>query len=129
VAYQDIYNRTSNDYTKAAIDLRMGQIYTELGQVEEAQSAYLDAVTNYPLSYDSYSALVALVEAGVEVDEFQRGLVDYYAGEYGVALSPSTACSRAGRPGSPCHACLLETARGHADRRGLTRSFNPTGLG
>jgi peptidoglycan lytic transglycosylase len=87
VAYQDIYNRTSNDYTKASLDLRMGQIYTELGQLEDAQATYLDAVMNYPLSYDSYSALVALVDAGVEVDEFQRGLVDYYAGEYGVALA------------------------------------------
>ena len=87
VAYQDIYQRTSNDYTRAALDLRIGQIYTGLGQLEQAQAAYLDAVVNFPLSYDAYSALVALVEAGVEVDEFQRGLVDYYAGEYGVALA------------------------------------------
>jgi soluble lytic murein transglycosylase len=87
VAYQDIYNRSSNDYTKAALDLRMGQIYTELGQIDEAQAAYLDAVMNFPLSYDAYSALLALVEAGVPVDELQRGLVDYHAGQYGVALA------------------------------------------
>ena len=42
---------------------------------------------NYPRSYDSYLALVDLVEAGVPVDEQQRGLVDYYAGQYAVAIA------------------------------------------
>ena len=32
-------------------------------------------------------ALLALVEANVPVNELNRGLVDYYAGQYGVALS------------------------------------------
>jgi soluble lytic murein transglycosylase len=87
IGYQDIYNRTANDYLKAQMDLWMGQAYTELGQTEEANRAYLDAVDNYPLSGDSYTALVALVDNGVPVNEFNRGLVDYYAGQYGVALA------------------------------------------
>jgi soluble lytic murein transglycosylase len=85
--YDDLYNRTQNDYTRALIDLRKGQAYTTLGQTDQAKNAYLDAVTNFPTSYDSYSALVALVEAGVAVDELQRGIVDYYAGQYGPALT------------------------------------------
>jgi soluble lytic murein transglycosylase len=87
IGYQDIYDRTSNDYIKAQMDLWMGQAYAQLGQMEEANRAYLDAVDNYPLSGDSYTALVTLVDNGVPVNEFNRGLVDYYAGQYGVALA------------------------------------------
>jgi peptidoglycan lytic transglycosylase len=85
--YDDLYNRTQSDYTRALIDLRKGQAYTALGQTDQAKNAYLDAVTNFPTSYDTYSALVALVEAGVEVDELQRGIIDYYADQYGPALT------------------------------------------
>lgn len=87
VAYQDIYSRTTDDYVKARMDLWIGGLHASLGDEEAAQAAYLDAVQNYPRSYDSYLALLALVEAGVPVDEFQRGLVDYYAGQYAVAVA------------------------------------------
>ena len=87
VGYQDIYTRTSNDYTRAQMDLFIGQVYTLLGQNNLAYAAYLDAVINYPQAYDSYSALVSLVEAGIPVGELTRGLVDYNAGQYGVALA------------------------------------------
>jgi soluble lytic murein transglycosylase len=83
--YDDLYQRSSDDFTKALIDLRKGQIYTDLGQMDQAYAAYQDAVNNYPTSYDSYSCLLALVDAGVPVDELNRGLVDYFAGQYGVA--------------------------------------------
>lgn len=85
--YEDVYARTDDDHTKALIDLRKGQIYTNLGQMSEAYAAYQDAVENYPTSYDSYSALLALVDAGESVGELNRGLVDYYAGKYGPALA------------------------------------------
>lgn len=85
--YQDIYNRAASDYTKAQLDLYIGQAYTGLGQMENAYAAYLDAVNNYPTSYDSYSALLTLVEHEQPVDELNRGIVDYYAGQYGVALA------------------------------------------
>jgi soluble lytic murein transglycosylase len=87
VLYDQIYNQTQNEYTRALIDLRKGQILIEQGRIEEANSAFMDAVTNYPQAYESYSALVALLDQGVQVDDLTRGIVDYYAGEYGVALS------------------------------------------
>jgi soluble lytic murein transglycosylase len=87
VAYQDIYSRASNDFTKAQLDWWLGQAYTELGDLDQAYAAYQDAVANYPLSNDSYLALVELVDAGVPVSELDRGLVDYFAGEYGVAIA------------------------------------------
>jgi soluble lytic murein transglycosylase len=46
----------------------------------------LEAVDRYPKVWYAYQALVELVDAGVEVDEYQRGLVDYYAGAYWPAI-------------------------------------------
>jgi len=77
--YQEVYNRTANDYLKADMDLSMGRAYLALGDSEQAYTQFEDAVFNYPLSYSSYAALVELVDAGISVDELQRGLVDYYA--------------------------------------------------
>ena len=85
--YDDLYQTTSDENTRALIDLRKGEIFTNQGLIEEAQAAYMDAVQNYPTSPNTYSALVALVEAGVEVNELQRGIIDYFAGQYGVALA------------------------------------------
>jgi soluble lytic murein transglycosylase len=85
--YDDQYNLTTHENTRALIDLRKGQIYTELGQNDQAIAAYQDAVAKFPTAPDTYFALVALVEAGVTVDELQRGIIDYFAGQYGVALS------------------------------------------
>lgn len=87
VIYDDIFTRTSSDDTKAQVDYERGQIYSTLGQAEQATAAYVDAVFNYPHAYYSYLALVELVDAGYQVSDLQRGLVDYYAGQYGVALA------------------------------------------
>lgn len=57
------------------------------GETEAAYERYLEAVNRYPEAYDSYLSLVELVNAGVPVDEFQRGLVDYYAGVYEPAIT------------------------------------------
>ncbi len=87
VAYSDIYTRTTSDYTRASMDYMMGISYTALGQMDQAYAAYLDAVNNYPLSYDSYLGLIELVDAGYPVGEFERGIVDYFAGQYNLAIA------------------------------------------
>ena len=84
--YDSITKASSNDYIKAQVDLLTGRLYLSLGQADLAYQRFLDAVNNYPLSYDSYSALVTLVNANVPVDDFNRGLTDYFAGQYGYAL-------------------------------------------
>jgi soluble lytic murein transglycosylase len=85
--YADLAERSGNDFTKATLDVLSGQAYFALGENELGFAAYLHAVENYPLSYDSYLALVAIVDAGIPVSELDRGLVDYYAGQYGVAIA------------------------------------------
>jgi soluble lytic murein transglycosylase len=79
LTYQTVYNTTTNDYLKADMDLKMGRAYVTLGNSAQAYELYQDAVSNFPLAYSSYAALVDLVTAEVPVDEFQRGLVDYSA--------------------------------------------------
>jgi soluble lytic murein transglycosylase len=83
--YDSIFAASSNDYVKAQMDLLSGRIYLSLGQTDQAYQRFLHAVNNYPLSLDSYNALVALVNAGIPVDDMNRGLVDYFAGQYGYA--------------------------------------------
>ena len=85
--YSEIYDRTISDYTKARMDYLRGQAYTALGQIDQAHALYLHAVENYHRSDYSYLGLVALVQAGVQVNELDRGMVDYFAEQYGVALA------------------------------------------
>ncbi|MEA1977710.1 MAG: tetratricopeptide repeat protein [Chloroflexota bacterium] len=85
--YESIYARTENEYTRALINLLTGQAYLTLGEAEQAYQRFLDSVENFPRAYDSYSGLVTLVNNGVPVNELDRGLVDYYAGQYSVAIA------------------------------------------
>lgn len=84
--YDQIFNSTTNDYLRAQMDYLAGNTHLRLGQVEEARARYLHTVENYPLSYYSYLALVELVDANVTVSDLDRGIVDYFAGQYDIAL-------------------------------------------
>jgi soluble lytic murein transglycosylase len=86
VVYEDIFTRTTSEDIKAQVDYARGQMFTTLGQAGKATTAYVDAVFNDPHAYYAYLALVELVNSGYPVSELQRGLVDYNAGQYGVAL-------------------------------------------
>lgn len=86
-AYDQIFATSTDDYVRAQMDYLAGNAHKELGQTDEAHTRYLHAVENYPLSYFSYLALVELVDANVPVDELDRGLVDYFAAQYDVALA------------------------------------------
>ncbi|MFZ5878691.1 MAG: tetratricopeptide repeat protein [Chloroflexota bacterium] len=84
--YDGIAARTSNDYLRAQAAYHAAQAYQALGQAENAQARFRLAVENYPLAYHSYLSLVELLNAGAEVSDLDRGLVDYFAGQYDVAL-------------------------------------------
>lgn len=84
--YLDTYNNTQSAYINAKINLLLGQLYQQLGQNESAYERYQYNVTYWPYYYDTYTSLVILVQAEQTVDEYQRGLTDYYAGLYGVAV-------------------------------------------
>ncbi|MBI5943009.1 MAG: tetratricopeptide repeat protein [Chloroflexi bacterium] len=84
--YDGIAARAPNDYVKAQAAYESGLAYQALGQNDEALGKFRQSVENYPLSNYAYLSLVALLDAGAEVDDFNRGLVDYYYGQYDVAI-------------------------------------------
>ena len=86
IIYNDVYAQTGNDYTKARADYLLGKAYMELDQNDQAEAAFRDAVLKYPLSYDSYLALVEMVNNDFPVNDLDRGLVDYYARQYSYAV-------------------------------------------
>jgi soluble lytic murein transglycosylase len=86
-AYDQIFASSTNDYIRAQMDYFAGNAHLALGQTNEAYARYSHSVENYPLSYYSYLALIELVDANIPVDELDRGLVDYFAAQYDVALA------------------------------------------
>ncbi|OJX46174.1 MAG: hypothetical protein BGO78_04650 [Chloroflexi bacterium 44-23] len=84
--FMEVHDTSSNDYTRAQMNFLAGQSYLMLGLPEQAYARFQESVENYPKSYDTYSGLVTLVNEGIKVDEFYRGLVDYYAQKYGLAI-------------------------------------------
>jgi soluble lytic murein transglycosylase len=66
---------------RAKIEYLAGQALTAAGQTEAAYARYRRAVERYPEAEHAYLSLVELVDAGIAVDELQRGMVDYYAGD------------------------------------------------
>jgi soluble lytic murein transglycosylase len=87
ILYDEIEAATNNDYVKAQVYLLAGQAYMRMGDSAAAYEKWQFTVNNYPLAFDSYSALVGLVNAGVPVNEYNRGLINYFVGQYPLALA------------------------------------------
>ncbi|MCL4562868.1 MAG: tetratricopeptide repeat protein [Chloroflexi bacterium] len=85
--YDSIYTSADSDYTKADVDFLCGQAYLALGDPTSAKDRFIDAVVNFPRSSSSYAALVTLVNNGMAVSDYYRGVVDYFAGQYNAALA------------------------------------------
>ena len=82
----EVYQLTTDPSSKATANLIAGLALESLGEEQAAHARYLDSVDKFPEAYDSYTGLIRLVEAGVPVDEFQRGYVDFNAGAYTPAI-------------------------------------------
>ena len=75
----------SSDYIKAQANFLVGQIYLRLNLPEQAYARFQDSVVRFPVYFDTYMGLVTLVEDGQPVSDLLRGIVDYYAEQYGLA--------------------------------------------
>ncbi len=84
--YLDAYTSSEDDYLNAEINLLLSQLYFKIDQSEKAYERLQENVNLYPYAYDSYSGLITLVEDGQVVDEYKRGLTNYYVGNYGLAI-------------------------------------------
>lgn len=85
-----IRESSNNDYVKAEANYLAGLSYLALGIPDQAYARFQDSVLNFPRSYYAYSGLVELVNAGIPVDDLDRGLVDYFAGQYALAVDAFT---------------------------------------
>ena len=84
--YDAILEVAQIGYYRAKVEYLAGMAYLNWDQTDQAHARFLEAVDNYPEAGYAYLSLVELVNAGVEVDDFQRGLVDYHNGAYQPAI-------------------------------------------
>lgn len=127
----DIYQNSTNDYARAQADWLLGQAYTALGVPEQAQARYLDSVINFPVSYDSYAGLVQLVNDGIKVSDLNRGIVDYYAGQYSLCVDALNRYIANGKPADAdpfyfrglCYRQTNQTADAVADFDEVIKSY------
>ncbi len=85
--YDAAYAIAGDARTKADLDLRAGEAYAAASQLSLAIARWDDAITKYPDQPGAYKSLVDLVNRSAAVDEYQRGLVDFYAGAYDAAIA------------------------------------------
>jgi soluble lytic murein transglycosylase len=107
---------------RARILYLAGQALAAAENPEAAHERYLQAVNRYPEAYDSYLALVELVNAEVPVDDYQRGLVDYHAEVYQPAVEAFTRYLQA-RPGARNGETLWYLARSLKANGNLTQAI------
>ncbi len=81
----DLYDLSTDDTQKARIDSLLADVYLKLDSPEQAYARYQDAVNNFPRTYDSYLALLTLLNSDQTVNEYQRGLINYYQGQYALS--------------------------------------------
>jgi len=84
--FDNVYDSIEDDYTRSTANLLAGNAYLSLGLDNEAYTHFFDSVIKYPKAYDSFTALTILLNNDKPVDDFLRGLVDYYAGSYDAAI-------------------------------------------
>ncbi|GAP05863.1 soluble lytic murein transglycosylase, partial [Anaerolinea thermolimosa] len=88
--YLDVYQTSSDDSARANANYLLGQLYLELGETEQAYARFTEAILRFPAASESYSGLVELVNAGIPVNDLDRGKVDYFAGQYGLGADALT---------------------------------------
>ena len=84
--YDAVVADTDQNWRKSQDTVKAGQLLYAAGRAEEAYPRFLEAVNNYPETAPAFDGLLVLVNDGIPVDDFQRGLTNYYAKNYDPAL-------------------------------------------
>ncbi len=78
-AYDEILAVAKNPDYRASIQLLAGYSYVAAGDIPRAVERWQAATTTAPASNAAYSALIELVNRGVDFDLYQRGYIDLKA--------------------------------------------------
>ena len=105
--YDAIHDIARTEATKGQMTYLAGQAELQAGNTAAAYERFQFAVNNYPRAAESYNALVALVDAGIPVDEYQRGVIDYYAAAYLPGVEALRRAIDAGAETTPADAHLF----------------------
>lgn len=84
--YQMILDKAQNPLYRATVEYYLGQTWFEAGETNAAYVQFERVFMNYPGSYEALSSLRALLDAEMDVDQYQRGLVNYNQGQYEIAI-------------------------------------------
>ncbi len=85
--YDLIAKSADSHLTLARMDILRGRMKLLLGETDAAYAYWQHAVDNYPETYDAYQSLIALIDAKQPVSELTRGIINYHAGQYQLALA------------------------------------------
>jgi soluble lytic murein transglycosylase len=75
--YRAILDASENAAYRATIEFALAQTLLEGGQTDAGYEQLSHVFMTYPQSYEALSALIALRDAGYELDPYQRGLVNF----------------------------------------------------
>ncbi len=81
----ELYDNSTDENIKAACDYYLGTVYETMGLPDQVIARYQDSVNNFPKSYYSYLCLLWLIDNNQTVSDYQRGLINYYKGQYALA--------------------------------------------
>jgi len=84
--YRTILEFAQNDPYRASIEFYIAQTYLDAGRNQEAYDQLQHVFMTYPTSFEALSGLRTLRDANIDVDQFQRGVVNYNQGQYDTAL-------------------------------------------
>jgi soluble lytic murein transglycosylase len=85
--YDLLRGQAANNSWAAEMQWLAGSAFDKAGDRAAARQRWQAAVDADPKSHYAYLAVVALLNANAPVDEYQRGVVDYYSGLYELAIA------------------------------------------
>ncbi|HEY85161.1 MAG TPA: tetratricopeptide repeat protein, partial [Chloroflexi bacterium] len=78
--YQDILGSAKIPAYRAKINRLIGEAYFQADDLDAAEAQWQQTLDQYPETFDAYLSLAQMVGAGMMVDDFQRGYIDYHGG-------------------------------------------------
>jgi len=84
--YNAILEVAQNDGYRASIDYDIGQTLFEAGRQDEAYVQFDHVFMAYPTAFEAWSSLKTLRDAEIDVDQYQRGIVNFNQDKYDVAI-------------------------------------------